>query len=83
MADGIIENILEDLVSAGLAGLQGIEHVNEATWMLMFDDDTGVGIECRGRGDEPALMAMLGRAPVDRRFVVYETVLCFNALWRS
>ena len=51
--------------------------------MLMFDDDTGVGIECRGRGDELALLATLGRVPVDRRFAVYETALCFNALWRS
>ena len=49
----------------------------------MFDDDTGVGVECRRRGDEPTLVAMLGQAPVDRRFVVYETMLCFNALWRE
>ena len=44
MTDEIIENILEGLASAGLCGLQEIEHVDEATWMLIFDDDTGVGI---------------------------------------
>jgi hypothetical protein len=83
MTDGVIENIVESLESAGLAGLRGIEHIDHATWMLMFDDHTGVGIECRERGDEPTLVAMLGRAPVDRRFIVYETMLCFNALWRD
>ena len=83
MTDGIIQNIVESLESAGLAGLREIEHIDDATWMLMFDDETGVGIECRARGDEPTLVAMLGRAPVDRRFIVYETMLCFNALWRE
>ena len=83
MTDGIIESIVESLESAGLAGLRGMEHIDDAAWMLVFDDDTGVGVECRRRGDEPTLLAMLGRAPVDRRFIVYETMLCFNALWRE
>ena len=78
-----IEEFLNDIRSAGAAGLEDVERIDEGVWLLKFKDETGVGVECRGNGSEFRLVAMLGRAIVDRRFTVFETALWFNSLWRE
>jgi len=59
-----------------------VEHSGELAWIVAFDDDTAVAIEPAPRG-RLALGAPVGQPPVDRRFVVYESLLAFSSLWRD
>ena len=60
-----------------------IERADDATWLIDFDEDLGIVVECL---EEPARMVLttpLGSPEVDRRFAVYENLLMFNSLWQE
>lgn len=75
-------HLLESL-EAQWPALEDLHRVGEAAWALALTDGTLIAAEW---ADDPARLQctfLLGRAPVDRRFVVYETLLTLNALSRD
>jgi hypothetical protein len=60
-----------------------ISRIEDGTWLVGFDDESGIAIEYLASPPRLMVTSALGRPPIDRRFVVYETLLSFNALWRD
>jgi hypothetical protein len=63
--------------------IAAVDRLGDQTWLIAFDDDTEIAVELNEAAHRLVLTSPLGRAPVDRRFVVYEALLGFNALWRE
>jgi hypothetical protein len=76
---GRIESLLEGAV-AGMADLEGLASLGETAWLIVFTDASSLAIDWRSPGTNLCLSAAVGRPPVDRRFLAYEALLCFNAL---
>jgi len=80
MESDFIKQML-DRVGPDMPQITEIEQSGESEWVVVFDDGTGVIVEAMQ--SRLALSAAIGRPPIDRRFVVYESLLSFNALWRE
>jgi len=75
---------LDEAGGGNWPGLVEAERAGETTWLLAFDDAITVAVEwLEGPAPRVTLSSPLGIPPVDRRFVVYETLLSLNALWRE
>jgi hypothetical protein len=76
----------EDILAHAGPGLQAVKEISslgDAAWAVLFEDGSQVTIESGGPGGGVGLSCTLGRPAVDRRFVVYEAMLSFNALARE
>jgi hypothetical protein len=63
--------------------LVGVYGLNGVAWLVALDDDTELVVETLDAPARLMLSAAIGRPPVDRMFLVYENLLCFNSLWRD
>jgi hypothetical protein len=71
-----------DALGPGTPLIHQVARVEDA-WLLEMEDGAGIAIEWDGEKDCLVFSAPCGRPSVDRRFVVYESLLSFNLLWRE
>jgi hypothetical protein len=64
-------------------GIDEAARHGESEWLVAFDGDLSAVIEWAEDPPRLVLSSPVGRPPVDRRFVVYESLLSFNMLWRD
>jgi hypothetical protein len=57
-----------------------LTRLDESIWLVELQGEVAFSLEWRDEAPQIALSAPLGRPPLDRRFVVYESLLMFNAL---
>lgn len=75
-----IERLLQDSAT-GIAGLAGIERIDEAAWGFSFSDDSLLFADPMDESGRLMLTIPLGAVPPDNQLAVYETLLSFNLLW--
>ncbi len=80
-----IENIQQLLQELGpnTSDIDAVVQTEEPSWAIQFADETIVIIEA---ADDPARMVLsaeLGAASDSLQLPIYETLLCYNLLWRD
>lgn len=66
-----------------MPGVEEIRRLGDAGWAVLFEDGVQITVERNGLAGGIGLTGTLGHPAVDRRFVVYEAMLAFNALARE
>lgn len=77
-----VKSLLDGL-GPGWPEVVSVDRIDETIWILEREDGIVVAAEWLDFPARLVLTTPLGRAEVDRRFVVYEMMLLFNSLWRD
>ncbi|MES2999355.1 MAG: type III secretion system chaperone [Pseudomonadota bacterium] len=72
-----------DNIGLGNPRIDGVARSSESEWFVAFEEEIAAVVEWAESPPRLVFSAPVGRPPVDRRFVVYESLLSFNALWRD
>ncbi len=77
-----IQQLLQEL-GPSMPEIDAVVQTEEPSWAIQFSDETIVIIEA---ADDPSRMVVsseLGSAPEAKQQTVYETLLCYNLMWRD
>lgn len=77
-----IQQLIQE-VGPSMPEIDAVVQTEEPSWAIQFSDETIVIIEA---ADDPARIVMsaeLGAASEVRQRAVYETLLCYNLMWRD
>ena len=77
-----IQQLLKEL-GPSMSEIDAVVQTEEPSWAIQFSDETIIIIE---PADEPSRMvisAELGAAAEAQQRTVYETLLCYNLMWRE
>ncbi len=77
-----IQQLLKEL-GPSMSEIDAVVQTEEPSWAIQFSDETIIIIE---PADEPSRMvisAELGAAAEAQQRTVYETLLCYNLMWRD
>ncbi len=77
-----IQQLIQE-VGPSMPEIDAVVQTEEPSWAIQFSDETIVIIEA---ADDPSRMVMsaeLGPASEARQRAVYETLLCYNLMWRD
>ena len=77
-----IENLVKELGPA-MPDIDAVVQTEEPSWAIQFSDESIIIIE---PADDPSRMVIsteLGAAAEAQQRIVYETLLCYNLMWRD
>jgi hypothetical protein len=76
-------NVLMQKIGPDSADIEEVLQTENDGWAIMFSDKPDVLVECVTEPDRLLFTTLIGLPHVDRRFVVYESLLMFNSLWKE
>ncbi len=77
-----IQQLLQELGPA-TPDIDAVVQTEEPSWAIQFSDETIIIIEPAEDPDRMVLSAELGSASDRFQLPIYETLLCYNLLWRD
>jgi hypothetical protein len=60
-----------------------LSQIEESLWTVRLRDNSAVLIRLTDSPERLVLSAILGHAPADQQFALYELLLCYNLLWQA
>lgn len=75
--------ILMQEIGPSLPEIEAVIQSEEKNWAIQFDDQSIVMLEWAESPDRVVLTAMLGTPSESMQLSVYETLLCYNLLWKD
>jgi hypothetical protein len=77
-----IEPLMNELGPA-MQEIDAVVRTEEPSWAIQFSDETIVIIEPADDPSRMVISAELGAAAEAQQRIVYETLLCYNLMWRD
>ncbi len=75
--------IMIEEIGPNMPEIEAIIQSEEKNWAIQFEDQSIVMLEWADRPDRIVLSAMLGTPVEKMQLSVYETLLCYNLLWKD
>ncbi len=75
--------IMMEEIGPSLPEIEAVIQSEETHWAIQFDDQSIVMLEWAEKPDRVVLTAMLGTPTESMQLSVYETLLCYNLLWKD
>lgn len=75
--------IMMEEIGPSLPEIEAVIQSEQTHWAIQFDDRSIVMLEWADKPDRVVLTAMLGRPSESMQLSVYETLLCYNLLWKD
>lgn len=75
--------IMMEEIGPVMPSIEAVIQSEEKNWAIQFDDQTIVMLEWAEKPDRVVLTAMLGTPSESMQLSVYETLLCYNLLWKD
>ncbi len=75
--------IMMEEIGPSLPEIECVIQNEETQWAIQFDDRSIVMLEWAEKPDRVALTAILGKPSERMQLSVYETLLCYNLLWKD
>jgi hypothetical protein len=77
-----IQQLMQEL-GPSLPDIDAVVQTEEPSWAVQFSDETVLIIEPSEEPPRMVFSAELGSASDDLQLPIYETLLCYNLLWRE
>ncbi len=77
-----IQQLLQEL-GPSMPEIDAVVQTEEPSWAIQFSDETILIIEPAEDPPRMVISAELGAAPEAQQLTVYETLLCYNLLWKD
>ncbi len=77
-----IQQLIQEL-GPSMPEIDAVVQTEEPNWAIQFSDETIVIIEAADDPPRIVMSAELGAASDARQKAVYETLLCYNLMWRD
>ena len=77
-----IEQLIKELGPA-MPDIDAVVQTEEPSWAIQFSDETIIIIEPADDPSRMVISAELGAAAEAQQRIVYETLLCYNLMWRD
>jgi hypothetical protein len=75
--------IMMEEIGPVMPSIEAVIQSEEKNWAIQFDDQSIVMLEWAEKPDRVVLTAMLGAPSESMQLSVYETLLCYNLLWKD
>ena len=75
--------IMMEEIGPSMPEIEAVIQSEEKNWAIQFDDQSIVMLEWTSKPDRIVLSAMLGTPAEKMQLSVYETLLCYNLLWKD
>ncbi len=75
--------IMMEEIGPSMPDIEAVIQSEEKNWAIQFEDQSIVMVEWADRPDRVVLSAMLGTPSEKMQLSVYETLLCYNLLWKD
>ncbi len=75
--------IMMEEIGPSMSEIEAVIQSEEKNWAIQFDDQSIVMLEWAESPDRIVLTAMLGSPTESMQLSVYETLLCYNLLWKD
>ncbi len=75
--------IMMEEIGPSMSEIEAVIQSEEKNWAIQFEDQSIVMLEWTDNPDRVVLSAMLGTASESMQLSVYETLLCYNLLWKD
>ncbi len=75
--------IMMEEIGPSMPDIEAVIQSEEKNWAIQFEDQSIVMLEWTDRPDRVVLSAMLGTPSEKMQLSVYETLLCYNLLWKD
>ena len=75
--------IMMEEIGPSIPEIEAVIQSEEKNWAIQFDDQSIVILEWTENPDRLVLTAMLGKPSESMQLSVYETLLCYNLLWKD
>lgn len=77
-----IQQLIQEL-GPSMPEIDAVVQTEEPSWAIQFSDETIVILEAADEPPRIVMSAELGAASGARQKAVYETLLCYNLMWRD
>ncbi len=75
--------IMMEEIGPAMPEIEAVIQSEEKNWAIQFEDQSIVMLEWAENPDRVVLTAMLGIPSESMQLSVYETLLCYNLLWKD
>ncbi len=75
--------IMMEEIGPSMSEIEAVIQSEEKNWAIQFDDQSIIMLEWADSPDRVVLTAMLGTPTESMQLSVYETLLCYNLLWKD
>lgn len=75
--------IMMEEIGPVMPSIEAVIQSEEKNWAIQFDDQSIVMLEWADKPDRVVLTSMLGSPTESMQLSVYETLLCYNLLWKD
>ncbi len=75
--------IMMEEVGPEVSDIETVIQNEDRDWAIQFEDQTIVTLEWADNPDKVVLSTILGKPTQKNQLSVYETLLCYNLLWRD
>lgn len=75
--------IMMEEIGPSMSEIEAVIQSEEKNWAIQFDDQSIIMLEWADNPDRVVLTAMLGTPTESMQLSVYETLLCYNLLWKD
>ena len=75
--------IMMEEVGPAISDIETVIQSEDRDWAIQFEDQSIVTLEWAENPDKVVLSTILGKPPQTNQLSVYETLLCYNLLWRD
>jgi hypothetical protein len=75
--------IMMEEIGPSMSEIEAVIQSEEKNWAIQFDDQSIVMLEWAESPDRIVMTAMLGTPTESMQLSVYETLLCYNLLWKD
>lgn len=75
--------IMMEEIGPSMPEIEAVIQNEEKNWAIQFDDQSIITLEWADKPERVVLTAMLGTPSESMQSSVYETLLCYNLLWKD
>jgi hypothetical protein len=75
--------IMMEEIGPSMPEIEAVIQSEEKNWAIQFDDQSIVTLEWAEKPERVVLSSMLGVPSESMQLSVYETLLCYNLLWKD
>lgn len=75
--------IMMEEIGPSMTEIEAVIQSEDKNWAIQFDDQAIVMLEWADQPDKVVLTTMLGTPSEAMQLSVYETLLCYNLLWKD
>ncbi len=77
-----IQQLLQE-IGPSMPEIDAVVQTEEPSWAIQFSDETVIILEAADDPPRVVLSAELGAVHDAQQRIIYETLLCYNLMWRS